>query len=185
MAKPAKPKKRGATPKTEKQKAISGWMWLITGLLIGLFIAFLVFLKGQPQVPEESSSPKVEQKQVPSPEGRTFDYDFYKLLPRLEVVVPENKVESKTKSGEKASPVEKPGVYVLQAGSFRKHADADRRKANLALLGVASQIVSVKVEGVSWHRIQIGPFEDLKRLNETRDLLIDNNIETLLLKARG
>lgn len=182
----SKGKKRGATPKTEKQKAFSGWLWLGTGLLIGLFVAFLVFLKGQPQqAVKQKAVTKQPSQSTLEEESKTFDYDFYKLLPKLEVVVPDVEEKGKDSSGKKVAPVKKPGVYVLQAGSFRNHADADRLKANLALIGVISKIVTVKVEGVDWHRVQIGPFEDLVRLNETRDLLIQNNIETLLLKARG
>ena len=179
-------KKRGATPKTEQQKRFSGWLWLATGLFVGLFVAFLVFLKGQPPTPKETLKPKAVEESPTTQESKTFEYDFYKLLPKLEVVVPDFLGKDAQAPDQKAEPIKKPGIYVIQAGSFRKHADADRRKANLALLGVASKIVTVKVEGnQTWHRVQIGPFEDLSRLNTTRDLLIQNKIDTLLLKVRG
>ena len=188
MATTAKPKKRGATKKAENRKKFSGWAWLVTGLLVGLFVAFLVFLQGQPQKKENLEKPTVTKPKVEkSQDSKTLDYDFYKILPRLEVVTPLDEVEGKP-SGKAAQekPVSKPGVYVIQAGSFRKHTDADTRKANLALLGVASKIVSVKMDdGQTWHRVQIGPFEDLAQLNETRDVLIKNKIDTLLLKVKG
>ena len=188
MATTAKPKKRGATKKTEKQKKFSGWLWLATGLLIGLFVAFLIFLKGQPQKKASVETPVVTKPKVEkSQDSKTLDYDFYKILPKLEVVTPLDAEEHESsKKAEKAKPVSKPGVYVVQAGSFKKHADADRRKANLALMGVASKIVSVKMDdGQTWHRVQIGPFEDLAQLNETRDVLKQNKIDTLLLKVKG
>lgn len=184
----AKPKKRGATKKSEKAKKFSGWLWMVAGLLIGLFIAFLVFLRGQPQSEtgvkrEVVKPPKVEESQ----DRKTLDYDFYKILPKLEVVTtPEEEVDKPLSKVEKTKPINKPGIYVIQAGSFKKHADADRRKANLALLGVASKIVSVEIDGgQTWHRVQIGPYEDLAKLNETRGLLSENKIETLLLKVKG
>ena len=188
MATAAKPKKRGATKKSEKQKKISGWLWLITGLLVGLFVAFLVFLQGQPKQEtivkkEVITKPKVEKSQ----DSKTLDYDFYKILPKLEVVTPwGDGGEDAVKENKKPKAVSKPGLYVVQAGSFKKHADADRRKANLALMGVASKIVSVKMDdGQTWHRVQIGPFDDLVQLNETRDVLVKNKIDTLLLKVKG
>ncbi|MDH5544320.1 MAG: SPOR domain-containing protein [Gammaproteobacteria bacterium] len=179
-------RKRGATPKMTKRKTVPGWLWLATGLLIGLFIAFLVFLRGQSTSGTSSTLKdqlKLEQKE--DQQQRAFDYDFYKLLPKLEVVVPEESGKEQDKKTT-AKPIATPGVYVLQAGSFKNMADADKRKATLALLGVVSRIVSAKIDGDQiWHRVQIGPFDDLAQLNSTRDLLIDNDIETLLLKVRG
>ena len=177
-------RKRGATPKKASRKTVSGWLWLATGLLIGLFIAFLVFLRGQSASgPGSALKDELKLEQKEDQQQRAFDYDFYKLLPKLEVVVPE--AQEKDKKTE-AKPIAAPGVYVLQAGSFKNMADADKRKASLALLGVVSRIVSAKIDGDQiWHRVQIGPFDDLAQLNSTRDLLIDNDIETLLLKVRG
>jgi cell division protein FtsN len=183
-------KKRGATKKANSRTKISGWLWLATGLLIGLFIAFLVFLRGQPQqdsiVKKEVIEKKAQQK---SQDSKTLDYDFYKILPKLEVVTsPEEHEDVTAKKGksQSAKKIDKPGIYVVQAGSFQRHGDADRRKANLALLGIASKIVAVKMDdGKTWHRVQIGPFEDLQQLNETRDILAKNRIDTLLLKVKG
>ena len=43
--------------------------------------------------------------------------------------------------------------YVLQAGSFRAIADADRRRGELALLGLESSIEQMNTDTGSWHRV--------------------------------
>ena len=51
-------------------------------------------------------------------------YDFYKMLPHFEVVVPEK--ERDVKQDVPTANIQRPGVYVLQAGSYRSEAEADR-----------------------------------------------------------
>ena len=65
-------------------------------------------------------------------------YDFYEMLPNFEVVVPEKDKDVK-RDLPAAAKIERPGVYVLQAGSYRNEADAERVRAQLALQGVAGQ----------------------------------------------
>ncbi|WP_440997621.1 SPOR domain-containing protein [Arhodomonas sp. SL1] len=76
--------------------------------------------------------------------------------------------------------------YLLQAGSFRQADDADRMKAELALLGVEARVQRVELSGGElWHRVRLGPFADLQRVNTIRRRLQDNGIETILLKRSG
>ncbi|WP_435100975.1 SPOR domain-containing protein [Arhodomonas sp. AD133] len=73
--------------------------------------------------------------------------------------------------------------YLLQAGSFRNAADADRMKAKLALLGVEVRIQKVELAGGElWHRVRIGPYGERARVNRIRQRLQDNGVETILLK---
>ncbi len=76
--------------------------------------------------------------------------------------------------------------YLLQAGSFRNAADADRMKAKLALLGVEVRIQKVELAGGElWHRVRIGPYGERARVNRIRQRLQDNGVETILLKRGG
>ena len=61
--------------------------------------------------------------------------------------------------------IERPGVYVLQAGSYRNEADADRVRAQLALQGVDAKVQRVAVDTDVWHRVRIGPISNLDELN--------------------
>jgi cell division protein FtsN len=114
-----------------------------------------------------------------APSGPRFD--FYEMLPQFEVVVPE--VETAASPAVRAQPVvEEPGSYVLQAGSFSALGDADRLKANLALLGIESRIQRVTIDDDVFHRVRIGPISDLAHLNRIRRQLRDQHVDTLLMK---
>ena len=193
-------KKKGQTP-------LPGWVWLFSGLAIGLFVALLVYLDKQPtnttQVAVTPSVTVIKDGQdvrevrsatgdpIPAPERPKFD--FYTLLPELEVVVPDDQYSSSgssntTSGGTQAqtqpSIAVENGQFLLQAGSFRKLEEADRLKANLALLGVQAHIQAVKVDSDTWHRVRIGPIASLSEINDIRARLKSNDIETMLLKVR-
>ena len=78
------------------------------------------------------------------------------------------------------------GTYVLQVGSFRSAGDAERRRATLALLGLEARVQTVTIDGeATWHRVQVGPYDELGALNDARVRLRENNIETMALKVRS
>jgi cell division protein FtsN len=188
-----------ATNKTRRKKTASrrtkpvpGWAWLLAGLAIGLSIAFFTSLRDRTQQPP-AHPPGISQtsgaaKQDHATASAKADdkkskqrFDFYTILPEMEVVVP----EVHNKAGQTA-PVDKPGTYFLQAGSFRSYAEADNLKAQLALLGVESKIDTVTVNSSStWHRVRVGPYQDLRELNKIRTRLLNNNINAILLKVSG
>ena len=72
--------------------------------------------------------------------------------------------------------------YVLQAGSFRAIGDADRRRGELALLGLESSIEQMNTDTGSWHRVYIGPFDSRSAMAKARALTAQSDIDTLLLK---
>ena len=96
-------------------------------------------------------------------------FTFYDILPNFEVVTPDDEPDV-ARDAEPQAIVE-PGVYVLQAGSFSTNADADRRRAELALHGIESHIQRVKVNDRNYHRVYIGPTDDLDELNLLRSRL--------------
>src|SRR5690606_16248100 len=114
-----------------------------------------------------------------SASGSEPRFDFYEILPQYEVLVPDE-VETVARPAAPAAPVATPGSYVLQTGSFRSHADADRMKASLALLGVESRIQQVAIDAGEFHRVRIGPINDLDELNRIRGLLRQAGIESLM-----
>ncbi len=189
MASKEKRKTAGqAVKKSERKSNGARWSWLFTGLAIGLFVAFLVWL--QSNVPmssdpltqeREQDKTKAEDTTAGADEDKRFE--FYTLLPEMEVLIPQT---GEKPPATRQEDVTKPGNYALQAGSFRRFGDADRRKASLALLGIESQIQKVEVAaGETWHRVRIGPYEDLDELNKVRRQLQENNIETLLIRIKG
>jgi len=192
-------------------KSSPGYIWLLAGLAIGLFIAFLVYLKKQPQedvsfsqaVTRELEKVKEKNKRDETGPGkeksadvknekpaREPKFDFYTILPESEVMVPApdartNEKPAASPAGSSA-PVAAAGSrqYLVQVGSFRNHGDADKLKANLALLGVTATIQSVTVNDDTWHRVRVGPFTDTKRLNNTLVTLRNNNINAMTMELK-
>ena len=171
------------------------WVWSLAGLIVGLFVAFLVFLKVShdqtfseevvldiPAEPDIPVAPKVRNEPVPAPKPR---FDFYNLLPEMEVVVPEEEIKG-TPTREGVKRVEKPGTYLLQAGSFRNRKQADQLRAKLGLLGMETRIQTVSVNSKqSWHRVRVGPFNNLRDLNQARSLLKKNGVDAILIRLKG
>lgn len=182
------------TYRRRRNRGPSSWVWLLAASSIGLFVAFLVYLHsmsdtGQetefavaipiPAQAERGEAPARPVAQVPqAPKPR---FDFYTLLPEMEVVVPRQEITGKPPQG--VPHVEKPGTYVLQAGSFRELKKADELRAQLALLGFESSIQTVKINnGETWHRVRAGPFNTPGELDVARARLHANNIGAILLK---
>ena len=83
------------------------------------------------------------------------------------------------------SAAEAGGTYVLQVGSFRNPGEAERRRASLALLGLEARVQTIAIDGEAiWHRVQVGPYEELNALNNARVRLRENDIEAIALKVR-
>lgn len=157
-----------------------GWMWMLFGLSIGLSVAFAVYLKDrgptvEPPTPQPASlqsalddnAELVVDQPEESPKERRFS--FYDILPNFELVIPEKTPDIAADYAPQA--VIEPGVYILQAGSFSTNVDADRRRAELALQGIESHIQRVKVNDKNFHRVLIGPTDDLDELNLWRSRL--------------
>lgn len=108
-------------------------------------------------------------------------YDFYDMLPKFEVVVPER--DQEVKRDAPRSPIERPGVYVLQAGSYRKLEDAQRVQNQLLKLGVEANLQRVAVDADEWHRVRIGPLTDLDEVNRLRTRLRASGLEPLVIRV--
>ena len=72
---------------------------------------------------------------------------------------------------------------MLQAGSFSSNDDADRMKAQLALLGIVSRIQKVTVDDKAYHRVRVGPVNSLDELNAMRTQLRQAQIEVIVIRV--
>lgn len=138
---------------------------------------------------ERTEAPRPDPHRVPpaDPEAAATPasgekYDFYEMLPNFEVVVPERDKEVK-RDLPAAAPVERPGVYVLQAGSYRNEADADRVRAQLAMQGIDAKVQRVAVDADVWHRVRIGPITKLDELNRLRKQLQAADVDALVIRV--
>lgn len=81
----------------------------------------------------------------------------------------------------KAAPVTK---FFLQAGSFRKQADADKVRAQIILLGQAVSVESGTVKDETWYRVLVGPFSNREQLTTAQKQLAGSGFSNLLLQQR-
>jgi len=185
--------RRGA--KRSGSGGIPAWFWLMGGILIGLGVAVVLMGRGylpeiRQHLPTVDSKPAAPDAAAPADEEiaepKKPRYDFFTVLPEMEVVVPEQELSRKAdKTGPQADATGEDAndSYILQAGSFRNASDAEQLKAQLALLGSVANVQEVTVNGQTWHRVRIGPFRGAREANEVRRMLADNQIETLVMKA--
>jgi len=169
-------------------------LWMLFGLSLGLSVAFAVYVKdrepAEPQ-PQANAQPASMQGaldnngEVPAtseaaPEPAEKRFTFYDMLPNFEVIIPEQ--EPDVAADVEAKAVVEPGLYVLQAGSFSAYVDADRRRAELGLHGIESQIQRVTIDDKTYHRVRIGPTNDLDELNILRSRLRAAQIDVLRIR---
>lgn len=189
----AKRKKRRST-RRKAQQEYPGWLWMIFGLAIGLSVAFAVYVKdrepealavaAQPQpaslqssIDDNGESPVAGTDEPATPKDR---FDFYKMLPAFEMII----TDEAPHVDEDVEPqaIDEPGVYLLQAGSFSTHNDADRRRAELALHGIESRVQRAKVNNRDYFRVYVGPIDDLDELNVTRSRLREARIDVMRIR---
>ncbi len=161
---------------------------MMFGLTIGLAVAFAIYINDrtpgipvrpvaeQPSNVDDNNEQASNQPEAP-PATR---FDFYSMLPKFEVIIPEQEPDVQLETGPQA--VVEPGVYILQAGSFREYQDADRRRATLAMQGIVSKIQRVTIDDKTYHRVRIGPIDDLNELNVLRSRLREAHIDVLRIR---
>jgi cell division protein FtsN len=177
-----KPKKK------QKKPLVSRWVMVFTLAVSMAFLLALVMLSQQPDdvkvssavakktatstapaatLAPKSTTPKAEQKDK---------FDFYTLLPDSEVIP--GQVEAYISTPK--DPLKKTNT-LLQAGSFRKLADANRLRAKLILLNMSNVVAekTVSNSGSVWYRVRIGPFSNRSTLNKAEDILAQQGIESI------
>jgi cell division protein FtsN len=161
------------------------WKEFGMGLGAGLVVALGVYVTQHRTLEPAAAAPTRPTPQKKTSDGAEADesaaqYDFYDMLPKFEVVVPEK--ERDVRRDLPAAPVDRPGVYVLQAGSYRNFADADRIRLQLAKQRIEAKVQRVAVDADVWHRVRIGPVNDLKEVNRLREQLRAADLDALVIR---
>ena len=206
---PAKPRQASRTQPARGRTA-SPVLWWATGLVMGLVVAGLVHLEHTRPDP----APADAEGETAASANESHDaprFEFYRLLSEQEVDVA-GQPDTEASGGNNALPSATAGDaagpsvsdsqtppepttasqapagarYLLQAGSFRRQDDADALRANLALLGIEARIQEVELPGgETWHRVRIGPFNNLGEVNQVRQRMAGQQIDSILLRAGG
>ena len=143
------------------------------------------FFQQKAQDVREATRAETKTEAKPADSNTLPRFDFYTILPELEVAIPEEELIKASKKPATQSTSE--GIdYMLQAGSFRNMEQADRLKAKLALQGIVATIQTVRIrDGETWHRVRVGPINDIATLNQTRKRLSDIGVPSIVIKDKG
>jgi len=158
-----------------------------------------------------SNKPSIVKKQYSKPEANGPRFTFYDELARLKMVPKEvekflprlSKAEKRIER-EKEKEIKKLAQkiktaphhttltaerqtslsrYMLQTDSFQNAVDADRRRAELLLMGMDAQVQTVTLaSGNTWHRVTVGPFTGEKALHRAQNQLAQMNIAAAIRK---
>lgn len=192
-----------------QKKSMPGYIWLLSGLAIGLFVAFIIYLDKQPENDSnfgsavqhelEKLKKQANKKETKSASAKKLTetktasakkepkFNFYTILPELEVLIPESETrppDSSNNTAKKQSDTRNSTQYVLQAGSFQNLGDAEKLKANLAFLGIEANIQHVTVNKQSWHRVRTGPYKNKQQLYNSQKVLKKNNIPAISMELK-
>src|SRR5882757_215728 len=109
------------------------------------------------------------------------------MLPSYEVVIPREDAAASAKAGKATTPeIAEPGQYLIQVGAYKTRDEAEKGRANLALLGVESKIEQVTIDqSATWYRVRIGPENDLAKAQEILQRLESNDIKGMLIKVKA
>ncbi len=184
--------------KASRKKPAPAWLWMLVGLLLGGFLVGLAWLKmgapdsgggwvsAAPDRPPKGKAGTTEKKEkiVEEPARPKPRFDFYTLLPEMEVVVPDDELEPNV-----VIPAARPGaasVYRIQVGSFRRSADADRLKAQLALLGIEASVIEARISARDTrYRVRSGPYKGKPALAAARTQLAENGFKGIIIRSAG
>jgi len=170
---------------------------LISGLAIGVFACFMLYLSGNipplqgsvpvNQVATAEAAPAVlvttdtaiAAAAVAPPE---LELEFYGELPKYEVVV--NVTPVVINSAEQAATT-LDNTIMLQTNAFGSRANAEKEQARLQGLGLAVVIKEEDLPGRTLFLVQTGPYSARDILVQAESILLANNIVSrrLTLKA--
>ena len=197
MARTPKKNRRVNRTRTSAKKQEGAILPFITGLSVGLFVAFVLYLKvlNKPTETNVSGTTTVEAEEVEVIEAASDKpkFDFYTILPEREVKVPEwepppavNPAEAEeTAEAGNVDAAKSVGTYVFQVGSFQNMNDADSVKARLIMLGFPVEVQRVVINGQKvWFRVRVGPYSEADKLNTVRRRLSQNNMDYILLRIK-
>ena len=190
--------------------AFPGWALFLAGVVVGGIVMALAYRgmpslrrNDQPQanpnaVAQQGSSPGIAASSAASSASQ---FDFYKVLPEKEVVIPNAELSAMAKAeqqkaaaanngstpasaGATTPTTSQGGGYVLQVGSFPNPGDAEATKAKLALQGFTAHVQTITLDGQTWNRVQIGPFASATELQRVQKRLTDAGIHAIPLKEK-
>ncbi len=163
------------------ERSIPGWLWLLTGMIVGAFVMFLIHLadlKGQQGSSAPASKEEKPAKKEAVEEKPTLPvFEFYDRLKSDQVEIPDYEPPREPTAEEMDH------EFFLQVASFRRQEDADKVRAQLILLNMDANIETSKLQsGDIRYRVIVGPYHSKSKLAKARQTLVQNRFDYLTLK---
>lgn len=199
-----------ARPPTKRKQGRSCVWWFAIGAGIGMALSSIVSSRQEaPAPPPESTAATA----TPAPSGpaprKAPDFSFESVLldpqvdltkspppplaqrPRAEPPPPAEPPVAKQVPREPLPPAEEPaakassGTYILQAGSFSRAADAERLRAQLALIGISSSVQAATLSnGKTTHRVRTGAYASKQDAEKARAFLKRHGKDSMAIPVR-
>lgn len=191
---------RGKAPARKPAGGIRKGRLILAALLAVALATLIWFIKKQPEQPVETVPPalaeekpglsgKAVQPSPPASEHNPERFEFYDILPNQQVLptrqienrpaprpLPANAVPAATGAAVDEAP------RWLQAGAFRNPDEADRRRAQIRLLGLPARVQEGSDgQGQRLHRVLAGPFNSADSLNSARRTLAAAGLDAIPL----
>jgi cell division protein FtsN len=204
MPRDYKSRSRRNEPESEGPSAV---VWLFVGILVGLIISGVFYIKGQhnaataaPTEKQTTLKHKVvktpvvdealpqKQEQPASTQNLQTQFDFYNVLPnktqatQTQTTQPQKTVEASAPASSSTPNSNSNSNYVVQIATLSKPNDADQLKAQLLLLGFDVNVTPVQKNGQTLQRVWLGPFTNKSDATATQKQLKQNQITSNLLK---
>jgi cell division protein FtsN len=193
--------------------AFPGWALFLAGVVVGVIVMALAYRgmpslrrTDQPQanpnaVAQQGSSPGIAASSSASSSASQFD--FYKVLPEKEVVIPNAELSAMAKAEQQKAAAannaststpavasanetasSSKGTYVLQVGAYPDSSAADAKKAELALQGFTAHVQTISLDGKTWNRVRLGPFATATELQSMQKKLQAAGFSAMPMKEK-
>jgi cell division protein FtsN len=197
-----------AAPSKRKQCKSCTW-WLIVGVAIGVVASNILSPREDRPKPTDETTATAAKTERPPLQKPSFRFEEILTdsesdsgksparaasAPKPQTPKPTRKPEPPPETAEATpppaeipEPLEKPrsGSVVLQVGSFGRAADAERVKAQLALLGISASIQSATLSnGRVTHRVRTGAFASKQEAQQVQSILKRNGKDSLALPVK-
>ena len=192
--------RRASAPRTtprRKQGKSCIWSFVLGGML-GAFAVGLLWIQSS-DVPTDTPDALPAKAERPAQAPPSFE--FPNLLRDTEVDIrtgpappppaprPEPQAAAQPSQPTPAAPVAPTSTtgkgFVVQVGSFKRGADAERLKAELALLGISSRVeVATVPGGGTYHRVRTGPYADQAAVDKVREVLRRNGKDAMTIPIK-
>ncbi len=191
-------------PQPNKGMLMTG---MLTGLVLGFFASFLIYLSGilppvtnsDPQADADNAAEVLAAQQRRNDElelaAERLQLEFYKELPNYEVIVDNmpNTAAADTRPASTATPnttapaptqapasaAQGQGSYMIQAGAFQQESSAQAQSARLTALGLEARIKKEALLGKTLFLVQAGPYSTRDQVTQAERLLRSASIDSI------